>query len=147
MKYFVVYSKYDSTSNSVESLIDTAFNNVQAGLDHSCIALDLADLSANKLDAIAIKSWDFPGVLVISEEVWRVVQNKFGPERCSDVSGCRHILAPASKRSPIVVVKANLTSITLNQLSEYIKWLILEVDYYEHRKSQQDLEWAWNTSD
>ncbi len=147
MKFFVLYSKGDSNSDRVESLIGTAFNNVQQDLDYTCLGLDLnsPEFDPNVLDVISVRAWDFPAVLVISDRVWQIVLSRLGETRCSEVSGYRHIVAPTSSRAPVLVLKVDRSEINLNELSEYIKWMVLEVEYYEHRKSQQDVEWTWNT--
>lgn len=146
MKYFVLYSNCDVASNRVVSLVHTAFNNVKEGLDHSCLELDLRNVDScrTQIDTVLTRAWDFPGVLVISDEVWTEVLRVAPGPRVSDRSGYRHILAPHSKSTPIFCLKLNSNELNLNQLSEYIKWLVLEVDYYEHRKCQQDLAWAWD---
>jgi hypothetical protein len=141
-----VYSKFDRAATNVESLISTAFNNVKEGLDHTCVELDLSnpDGHAESLAPIIKGSWNFPGILVISDEIWHAILNVLGISKASEKSGYRHVVSGEGSRVPMFFIKVNPKEINLNQLSGYIKWLVVECEYYEHRKDSHDVDWAWD---
>lgn len=148
MKLVVLYPQEQALTEDLQRLFEVACKNVNVNIEFELIPLDLKKPgeSAGRLRICSNTYWESTGFLVISDQVWYKLLSDFITEKISDRSGFRHLIRLRGVKDYVyLTLKVDYNELNLNQISEFIKWLYLEVVYYEYRQNSDNIEWPWDT--